>query len=284
VAVREALLKIIALLFAALLWLCTSSLAVAAQIGDEVPGHPGVTYFDLMKRVVTDLALDGEGGAVGHDVVPFEHIDGKNAKGYPPEAVTLQQVETMTIPGDDARIVLLADLGRSDGLVADAQLLALFALAPTPKLLDVVEVGTDRLTDFSEAKRVMLAPRTPLILIVNEHDNSDQSYQSYKMIFIRSDRFRQIDSVLAFGDATCSYRRTQAPSFSALPISGPYNALRVSVEERVKATGQDCGEEKPLSAHIATYQAIYRWDARRGRFITRSTQLDRLAKEDAKRM
>jgi hypothetical protein len=262
---------------------CATSRADAADLDAAIPGHAGLTYFDLMKRVVTDLAPGGKDGAVGHAVVPFQHIDGKDAKGDPPETITLQSVDVMNIPGDDSRIILLADLGPSDGFVANAQLLALFALAPAPQLLDVVEVGTDRFTGLSDAEPVMLAPGAPLVLVYNSHSNSDQSYQSVKMLFIRGDRFRSIGSVFTFDERFCAYEQKQEPSFATLDGPGPYRAVRVSVLERVTVTGDDCGEEKAPRPHLAAYQAIYRWDARRQRFETRSTQLDRLAKQNEKR-
>ena len=264
------------------LWLCAAPLA-AAELGDAVPAHPGLNYRDLMKLVVTDLGPLEEHSAVGHKVVPFAHIDGKDAKGDPPETITLRWVDVMVIPGDPSRIILLADLGPSEGQVADADLLTLFALSPAPKLLDVVEVGTDRSTGFSDVKSVMLAPRTPLILVYSAHGNSNQSYLSTKMMFIRGDRFQLIDDVFTFGDGSCSYDRTQAPSFTALAVPGPYSAVHVSVQERLAVTGAECGDEKPPRPSAATYQAIYRWDRRRGRFATRSKELDWLAEEDRKR-
>jgi hypothetical protein len=267
---------------ALLLWLCAIPLAAAADLGDAVPGHAGVTYLDLMKLVATDLGPLGKDGAVGHKVVPFTHIDGEDARGDPPETITLAAVDALTIPGDQSRIVLLADLGPSEGFVADAVLLALFALAPAPKLLDVVEVGTDRFTGFADAKGAMLAPGVPLILVYNSHSNSDQSYLSTKMMFVRGDRFQLMGDVFTLGERACGYEHTQEPSFATLPGPGPYRALHVSVLERVAVTGEECGDQKAPRPRVATCQAIYRWDARRGRFMTRSKELDRLADKNRK--
>jgi hypothetical protein len=267
---------------ACLFWLCAAPVC-AADLDEVVPGRAGLTYLDLMKLVVTDLGPLGKDGAVGHKVVPFTHIDGKDARSDPPDPIALQSVETMAIPGDQSRLVVLADLGPSEGEVGDAELLALFALSPAPKLLDVVEVGTDRFTGFSDAKGGLLAPATPLILVYSTHNNSNQSYLSTKMMFVRGDRFQLIDSVFTFNDGYCSYARRQEPAFAMLPDRGPYRALHVLVRESVVATGAQCGDEKAPHAHVETYQATYRWDARRQRFSTQSKELDRLAADDAKR-
>jgi hypothetical protein len=281
-------MKALAPCLASLIWLCApvcTSGALAAAVGIEasVAGHPGLTYFDLMKLIVVDLAPGGKDGAVGHRLIPFEHIDGKAAKGDPPDTIFLQFVETATIPGDPSRIMLLADLGPSEGQVADSVLLGLFALGPMAKLIDVVEVGTDRFTSFSDVKVGLLAPRTPLILVSSTHSNSNQSYVSTKMLFIRRDRFQLIDGIFTFGERGCAYDSTQEPSFTMFRGSPPYSAVHVSVRERVTLTSADCGDEKAPQPHVATYQANYRWEARGQRFVTQSKQLDRLAAEDQKR-
>jgi hypothetical protein len=238
-----------------------------------------------MKLVVTDLAHDDKDAAVGigHAVVPFVHIGGKDSRVEPPETINLQFIEAKTIPGDDSRVIVIADFGDSEEAVAPAEMLALFALAPAPKLLDVVEVGSDRNVGFSDIKSPLLGPHTPLLLIQSGHGNGNQAYLSFDMLFVHDDRLQHIDSVFTFGESYCSYERHQDPSFTTIASPGPYRALHVSVLEHVTPTGAECGDEKPPRLRAATYQATYRWDARRQRFATPSKELDRLAKEDAKR-
>src|ERR1700722_2136308 len=137
-------MKAFGLCAACLVWLCGGGSALGAGLGDAVPGHPGLTYFSLMKQVVTDLQPDGS----GHKIVAFEHIAGEDARVDPPETVSLSSVDVMPVPGDPSRIVVLADLGPSEGFVAHAALLALFALRAKPKKLDVVEVGDDQEISF----------------------------------------------------------------------------------------------------------------------------------------
>jgi hypothetical protein len=276
--------RISALPIIALLWLGGAPAAGAAGLDTAIPGHPGVTAFDLMKLVVTDLALDGDGGAAGHTTVPFAHIQGKDQTGAPPETINLDgsKLDLMPIPGDPSRILLLADLGPKDGFVADAQALALIALAPTPRLLDVVEVGMDRVTVFGQkAKPLMLAPRVPLILIESGHNDSDQDFTTIEMMFIRGDRFQWIGDFTTLDEEVCDYKRLEPWYVSALPDVGPYPALHVSVVERVTLTGGNgCGDRTAPRPRVTSYQANYRWDARAQRFLTPSTEMHRLAKEN----
>jgi hypothetical protein len=270
----------------ALFWLGGATGVGAAGLDAAIPGHPGVTAFDLMKLVVTDLALDDDGGAVGHVTVPFAHIQGKDQAGAPPETINLDgsKLDTMAIPGDPSRILVLVDLGPQDGFVADAELLALIALAPAPKLLDVVEVGMDRVTVFAEkAKPVMLAPRSPLILIESGHDDSDQDFTTIEMMFIRNDRFQWIGGFSTLDEQVCGYKRLEPWFVWPLPGAGPYPALHVSVVERVTRTGANgCGDQVAPRPRVTRYQANYRWDARAQRFVTRSTEMQQLAKENEK--
>jgi hypothetical protein len=269
---------------AALLWLGSATAVDAAGLDGAIPGHPGVTAFDLMKLVVTDLALDDDGDAVGHTTVPFTHIQGKDQTGATPETISLDasKLDLMSIPGDPSRILLLADLGPRDGYVADAQLLALIALAPTPRLLDVVEVGMDRVTVFAEkAKPLMLGPRVPLILIENGHDDSDQDFTTIEMMFVRGDRFRWIGGFSTLDEEVCDYKRLEPWFVWALPGAGPYPALHVSIVERVTITGGNgCGDRKAPRPRMTSYVANFRWDRDAQRFTTRSGDMRRLAKEN----
>jgi hypothetical protein len=268
----------------ALFWLGGATGVGAAGLDAAIPGHPGVTAFDLARLVVTDLAVDEDGDGVGHTTVPFAHIQGKDQTGAPPETINLDgsKLDSMAIPGDPSRILVLVDLGPQDGFVADAELLALIALAPAPRLLDVVEVGMDRVTVFGDkATPVMLAPRVPLILIESGHDDSDQDFTTIEMMFIRGDRFQWIGGFSTLDEQVCGYKRLEPWFVWALPGAGPYPALHVSVVERVTLTGGNgCGDQKAPRPRVTTYQANYRWDARARRFTTQSTEMPRLAKEN----
>jgi len=268
--------------FAVLVVLLLLGVAPAGAVGldQTVPGPSGLTYFDLLRLVVTDLTPDGHGGDT---FVPFRHIEGKDLTSDPPGTPVFDAVDVIAVPGDPARLTLLADFGHAEGSLADVNLLCLFALAPTPKLLDIVEVGSDRLTGLRGTAPELLAPRVPLILFDSEHSNSNQSYQSTEMIYLDSDRFRLLDTVFTFGDASCSFRRTQEPTIVTRPDRGPYRAVHVAVRETVTRTGTDCGDEMPPRTGVTTYQATYRWDAARRRFATTSHDLGKLAAANARR-
>ena len=149
--------------------------------------------------------------------------------------------------------------------------------------MDVVDVGNDRSAGFSGAPTARLAPKSSLILVASSHSNSNQSYLSTQMIFIREDRLQLINSVFAFSDKACAFDRKHVATLTPAPSPGPYRALQVEVLETVTATGADCGSDKPPPAGKKAGRAVYRWDAKVRRFVTKSKQLDELFKLDMKR-
>jgi hypothetical protein len=233
---------------------------------------------------VTDLT-EGPDGAVGRSVVAFRHVEGPGNETAPPSPIVVQSLDAMAIPGAPDRLVLLADLGTPPDSVADAAMLALYALSPKPRLLDVVEVGTDRDVGFAgPSAPEMLAPDSPLILVSSGHDNSNQSYRSTEMMFIRGDRFAFIGSVFTFGDSGCAYQRTQTPLFATVAAPGPYRGIEVRVREEVTIPADACeADAQTPRAGVSLHRATYLWDRGLGRFVTRSKELDRLAAEDAER-
>jgi hypothetical protein len=279
-------MKRMVLMMACLAALAGASHALAAEISDPVPGHPDLTYFDLMKLVVTDLA-NGPGGASGHKIVPFRHIEGKGMEADPDPGAAISfdsaSLQALAIPGQPNRLLVLVDLGGSDGNVEEAELLGLFALDGAPRLLDVVEVGNDRWTAMPSTPPPMLAAGAPLIVIDSGHSNSNQSYNDTEMIFIRKDRFQLIDTMFTYNEAFCAYQHTQEATYATAPAAGPYRAAAVTVRETVKLTGDECGDDqKPPRPRVKTWRGTYVWDAAHARFVTHSAALKALDAKNAK--
>jgi hypothetical protein len=188
----------------ALSYFTGASRADALDPSDHVPDHPTVTYFDLVKQVVTDLdSPSRKDEPTAHSIVPYRHIEGDKAKTDPAGAVAIQLLTALPVhAGGKSRLALMIDLGPSDGAVAEFTLLALFDLTERPKLLDVVEVGTDRLTGFTDKPVLPLAQgaerRSDLIVIASDHFNSNEDFVGTELLWVGDNRFKLVGALFNF--------------------------------------------------------------------------------------
>ena len=267
----------------ALLALTAPSAAPAAvvDLGAVVPGHGAVTYLDLLKQAIPDLADNAADKQVeGHLARPLRHIAGDANGGEAPDPIVIGLIEAVRIQaGGRSRLAILADLGQTDDRVAGTSLLALFDDAPTPHLLDTVDVAMDRDTSFSEHERLPLGPGQEALITYSEHFNTSQTYGFHTLIFVRHDRLALLEQVFTLSSRECGWRRTEDPTFTVRPDPhSPYGQLEVAVRVALKLDKTEgCGTPAPRP-YVRTYRATYRWDARRQKFVTPSAELKRLWK------
>ena len=266
------------------LTVATAGAAVAdtmlPETHDAVPGHPGVTYMDLLRQVIPDLADNAadkqtEGHFGEH---PPRHVAGKKFAAEPPDPLVASYLEDdRNKAGGRGRIVLLFDLGQDQESVQDQALMALYDDGPKPRLLDAVDVGVDKDTGFDDPKQLPLGPGDDALITESAHSNSDQAYVSHLLIYVRHDRIHLIDDVFAFSDQGCGWRRDETPIFTAPPDPGrAYRRIDVVIHEVLKRTDEDCGDNKIPKAYARTWRGAWRWDAARGEFKSTGGDLDRL--------
>jgi hypothetical protein len=278
--------RLVLLAVAGLLCIGSAGATDALNPTDHVAGHPAVTYFDLVKQIVTDLdSLPAHGEPTAHTIVPYRHIEGDDATTDPAGPVAIQLLTAHTIHADGkSRLALLADLGPSDGAVAEFTLLALFDMTDQAKLLDVVEVGTDRLTGFV-GKPLALGRGSDLIVIDSDHFNSNEDFVGTEWLFVRNDRFRLVGSVSTFNVRICTSRLTQSPAITTGPDNGGgYRQVHLAVHERLtlQPDRADCSGEKIPRPLRRTFHAAYRWNAVRETFQITSSDLKNLDRENKK--
>jgi hypothetical protein len=287
-------LAAVAAAIAALLCASHAGRAAALDPTDHIAGHSGITYFDLVKQIVTDLdslpAAGRAGAPTAHTIVPYRHIEGEDAKTAPAGPVAIQLLTAQAIAADGAsRLALMIDLGPSDEAVAEFTLLALFDISDRPKLLDVVEVGTDRLTGFV-GKPLPLRQgsknTSDLIRVSSDHFNSNEDFVGTELLFVRNDRFELAGSLFTFDARFCTSRRTEEPVITTAADPGkPYRQIHVAVNARVtlEPGRADCSEKIPRPRQ-RSYHATYRWSAAQKRFEITSGDLRKLDRENQKLM
>jgi hypothetical protein len=273
--------------------------AGALDPADHVPGHTTVTYFDLVRQIVPDLdslpmqGLSKAGEPTAHIIVPYRHIEGDDAKTAPAGPVAIQLLTALTIRADGkSRLALMIDLGPSDEAVTEFTLLALFDTTDQPKLLDVVEVGTDRLTGFAGKPHPLGQEHkqgrkhgADLITVDSDHFNSNEDFVGTEFVFVSNNRFQLAGSVFTFDAHICASRRRQEPVVTTTADPGRrYRKIRVAVNESVSLERDrvGCSGEKIPRPFRRTYHATYRWSAARKRFEIASSDLQKLDRENQK--
>jgi hypothetical protein len=263
----------------------TTAGASAAQAGDlsaVVPGHPGLTAFDLIKLMAPDLAHNADGSATTYKLTAMRHLEGKDADIDLTGKVMIADADVYALPGDASRVVVVADLGAVEGYVAQPSAMALIALTPTPHLLDAVQIGSDRFVAVDIKPVRMVARGSPLILVDSDHFNSNEDYLSTAVAVVRHDRFVWVDSVFTFNVKLCSWQETQSPVFTTVRRRGALADIHVRVDDVVKHLDDDCGgnDDHPPKPHKRQITGAWRWDARKGAYVGDTKALDRLEKEN----
>jgi hypothetical protein len=249
------------------------------EVTAVVPGHPGVTYLSLLKQVIPNLAYNAaDRQAQGH-LKSLRHILGKDSGSDPPDPVVAGFVEARTIKaGGKTRLALLVDLGQAEDSTQSTTLLALYDDAPRPKLLDAVDVGADKETGLDDhPSQISLGPGDDALVVYSGHGNSNQSYQSHLVIFVRNDRFQLLSDTFVLSDNGCGYDRKETPIFATTP-GQPYAALVVTVTETLTRSGDDCGDQSVPKPYKRIWRTIWKWDAAAGRFVDTAHGLDKLDK------
>ncbi|HXQ16844.1 MAG TPA: hypothetical protein VN814_19695 [Caulobacteraceae bacterium] len=262
-----------ALILTALLALASPARAAFLNGSDPVPGHPGMTYLDLIKQAVPDLAEnDADDQVEGHFAKNPRHIAGPDFQGDPPDSVTLGLIEDQRIKiGGKPRIALLVDLGPKPDRVEGLALLMLFTDTPHPKLLDDADVGVDKDSVLAEHAVLPLGPGDDALVTYSEHDDADLTMGGYVLISPVGDHLKLIQFMQLTSVVACGWSDMETTKFSTAPDPGrAYRKIEVRVSSRFRHTDPSCGARDVPKTHSTAFSAAYRWNAAAHRFETTS--------------
>ncbi|RWE75593.1 MAG: hypothetical protein EOS63_23575 [Mesorhizobium sp.] len=266
------------------IWTVARAQAVSfPELSSAIPGHQDVTYFDLAKMIVPDLQAGDDGFYKGSAPIEMRDILGGNDGGAPPETINLPNAAVLAIKaGGKERLAMLLDLGQAQDSAEGFAVLALYDLAGKPKLLDAVNVGTDQSTYFRDPGKLAIGPGEDALITMSTHFNSNQGYVSTILILVRNDRFEPIDQINTFDENVCAYKRTQDLSFQTRGSEKPYAAVRVTVTDATKPSGESCEEPAP-KAVSHDISVTYHWNKKTSRYVADSDAFKRLSAENEKR-
>ncbi|CDX16573.1 conserved exported hypothetical protein [Mesorhizobium plurifarium] len=253
------------------------------DLGSAIPGQKDVTYLDLARMVIPDLASNADG--LYHGTLPIEmrHIAGPDSGGSPPETSSLPNAAVLAIKaGGKDRLAVLFDLGDSPDSAEGYAVLALYDLAGKPALLDAVNVAVDRSTYFREPNKLPVGPGDDVLITMSTHFNSSQGYVITPLIMVRNDKFELIDMIYTFDERLCAYSRKQDIAFHVVGGGQPHAAIKVTVTDATVPSGESC-DDAPPKASSKDISVTYRWDRRTSRYLANSDALRRLSAENEKR-
>ncbi|RUW26480.1 hypothetical protein EN858_05665 [Mesorhizobium sp. M4B.F.Ca.ET.215.01.1.1] len=265
---------ILACLFLPWLWAAAGAQnASFPELSSAVPGHKGITYLDLANMVVPVLA--------GTSPIKIRPISGEADDEAPPATGDLSSAAVLDIKaGGGERLTMLFDLGQASDSAEGFAVLALYDLSGEPKLLDAVNVATDRSTFFREPARLSISAGDDAVVITSTHFNSNQGYVSTLLLMVRNDRFELVDTINTFDENYC-YKRTQDLAFKTLADGRRYAAIKATVTDAT-VPGEDCeGEQPKASSHKIS--VTYRWSKKASRYVPGSKAFERLSAENEKR-
>ncbi|WP_117195758.1 hypothetical protein [Rhizobium terrae] len=260
---------------------------VRTDLKARVPGAATVTYLDLARQIVPDLAR-AEGAAWRGDTLDEAVARKLDLDTDWPDGFVIEHVEVIDLASaGPSRFIVLFDFGISNGDPAAPALLALYSAAGSidtaPRLRDVLNVGFDRDTGFPRDAMQPLDPQSQLIVVSNGHWNSQQAYGDLTLVLAGPGGLRTIDDVMTFSETFCGLRRTQEPRISVRKEgSVPMAAIRVDVLLRDEPVRERCSE-RTAARRDRTITVTYRWNKVSGRYEPDSKALEKLASENEKR-
>ncbi|MDX8510809.1 hypothetical protein [Mesorhizobium captivum] len=266
------------------LWAAADAQAVSfPELNSAVPGHQDVTYLDLAKMVVPDLAAGDNGFYKGSAPIEMRHLIGGDEGGSPPESINLPNAAVLPVKaGGKDRLTMLFDLGQAQDSAEGFAVLALYDLAGKPRLLDATNVATDRNSYFRDPGKLALGPGDDALITMSMHFNSSQGYVSTILILVRDDRFQPIDRIDTFDENVCTFKRTQDLTFQTQGDEKPHAAIKVTVTDATAPSGESCEEAAPQAASH-DISVTYHWDASKSRYVADSDAFEKLSAENEKR-
>jgi len=242
------------------------------------------TYFDLFRTLFPDLEVDPAqpGVAVAHTTVPIKHIGEPGDKTVLEGDFEIKDLKVRQVISQGRGLLLLCiDLSAENANEAtpyegEASVLAVFSLGSTIKLLDAMDIKTDRFTDFwGEHPMFRLNPQNDAFVVYSTHWNAGESYNDITVLFVDRGRLTIIASLFTFDTHGCGVNIIQTPFFRALhDTRRKYPNILVRVKVKKVEDSEEC--DRRTRGYTRYYRAIYHWNSTKARYESGSRQLEGL--------
>ncbi|HYY92979.1 MAG TPA: hypothetical protein VE713_00580 [Pyrinomonadaceae bacterium] len=255
------------------------------ELSSPVRSGSRTIYFELLRELFPDLQRD----ATAHKSIPFRSLSEPRQS----EAVTGDikfEFKPYWFKSEGRRLLLLWVNLKAEGAnegtpyEGEADVLAVYSLEPRVRLLDSLDVKTDRFTGFWKDRPIFhLDSRSDAFIVYSIHWNAGESYTSLEMLFVDAGRLKTIASQFLYETQGCGASYTEKPEFRAVADAGrKYPKVLVSVELRKQPDEAAC--ERPTRGYTRYFRGLYRWNALKGRYESKSQQLESFDKFNEKRV
>ena len=250
------------------------------------------TYLDLIHQVLPDLKIDSTqvDVAMAHKTIPFKHLSDDAESASLEADIKLDSFQSHRVNSDGRKILLLEidlsapEANQGTNYEGEAVLLAGYQLQPSMKLLDVIDIKTDRFTGFWEKPAIFrLSPRTDAFLVSSSHFNAGENYTDLNILFLHNNRFDVLTNVFLFDTQGCGANVRQTPSLRVSP-GGRADLPNVMVTIKVQKDPDPPECDKRTRPYTRYYKALYQWDVRKREYRTTSRQLEALDKFNRNRL
>jgi hypothetical protein len=255
--------------------------------GEAVAGHPGMDYLALVKLALPTLALSPDDHRV--EATPpnpqLRNLAGDQYQADPSDPMVLGHIEDRRIKiGGQPRIVLLADFGKDKDRNQDYAVLILMTDEPTPRVLDMADVGVNWDTFFANqdsfaagSSVLRLGPGDAALVTHSERDDEDLTVDDFELIAMTGDHFDLINRVRLASEHVCGWDGSQTVKYATRRDPGRrYRRIDLTVRSAFTHPPGECGPGRIPPAGAHTYRASFRWNAARGHFDGRTDELKRL--------
>jgi hypothetical protein len=262
----------------------------ASDLSSRVTGT-NTTHLELLRRIIPDLQLNANDADVasGHKTIPIKHLRENTPRATLEGNIKLESFQSRWIKSDGRRVLLLEiDLSAEEAnqgtpYEGETNLLAAFVVQPAVRLLDVMDVKTDRFSGFWENPSVFpLTPQSDAFVVNSSHSNAGESYNDLTVLFLNRDRLETITNIFLLDTQGCGATFTETPSFRVQPGNTKYPGVVVTVKVKKDSDLEDC--DRRTRGYVKTYQAVYQWNAAKGEYRTASQQLKALDRFNRNRL
>lgn len=209
---------------------------------------------------------DGVPTDVGGTAAPVRRFDSGLEPAVPYDVTSVGASVVLEVPdGPETRHVLFVQVSgesvnESMAFSGSGSLVALFDAGPSPRLLDLVDVQTDRECDFGWGGRSSrLGARAQSFLATNAHHNSSQGYHAYSVLYVHGGRIRELASIGLLSWGTAESDVVEKVQFRVVPRRGrPFGdfVVTVTVDRRPRSVD---GAPARFRRSVRTYREVYRW-------------------------